>query len=128
MHAISALGMCQFVIGSYPHADQLVEALQGIAGWEDMTTEELLKTGERVTNVRQAFNQREGLKGPFKYPDRMRGVPPKKVGPRAGITFTHEEMYDEYLELWTGIPTTGKPSKAKLLELGLDDIAEVLWA
>ena len=22
---------------------------------------------------------------------------------------------------------TGKPSKAKLLELGLDDIAEVLW-
>ena len=43
MHAISALGMCQFVIGSYPHADQLVEALKAIAGWQDITTEELLK-------------------------------------------------------------------------------------
>ena len=57
----------------------------------------------------------------------MRGVPPKTVGPRAGITFTHEEIYNEYLELMDWDTTTGKPSKAKLLELGLDDIAEVLW-
>ncbi len=127
MHAASALGLCQFVIGSYPHADQLVEALRPITGWDDVTTEELLETGERVTNVRLAFNLREGVKGPFEYPDRMRGVPAKEVGPRAGITFTHEEVYGEYLELMDWDPATGKPSRAKLLELGLDDIAEDIW-
>jgi aldehyde:ferredoxin oxidoreductase len=127
MHAASALGLCQFVIGSYPHADQLIEMLRAITGWEDVTTEELLTTGERVTNVRLAFNIREGLTGPFEYPDRMRGVPPKKVGPRAGITFTHEEVYGEYLDLMEWNAATGKPSKAKLLELGLDDIAADIW-
>ena len=127
MHAISAMGMCQFVIGAYPHADQLVEALKAIAGWEDVTSEELLLTGERITNVRLAFNIREGLSGPFEYPERMRGVPPKEVGPRAGITFTHQEVYGEYLELMDWDAETGKPSKAKLLELGLGDIAAVLW-
>lgn len=127
MHAASALGLCQFVIGSYPHADQLVEALRAITGWKDMSSEELLLTGERVTNVRQAFNIREGLTGPFKYPDRMRGVPPKTVGPRAGTTFTHEEVYDDYLELMGWDKSTGRPSRARLLELGLEDIAEVLW-
>ncbi len=127
MHALSALGMCQFVVGSYPDPGQLVEALRLIAGWEDMSTEELLRTGERITNVRQAFNQREGVRGPFKFPDRMRGVPPKEVGPRAGITFTHEELFNEYLELMEWDTSTGMPSKKKLLELGLDDIAEVLW-
>jgi aldehyde:ferredoxin oxidoreductase len=127
MHAISGLGMCQFVIGSYPDPDQLIEALKAITGWEDITTEEVLKTGERITNVRQAFNIREGINGPFKYPDRMRGVPPKEVGPRAGITFTHEEVFNEYLELMDWDLATGKPSKSKLLELDLEDIADVLW-
>jgi aldehyde:ferredoxin oxidoreductase len=128
IHAASALGLCQFVIGAYPHPDQLVEALQAVTGWDDMTTEELLVTGERITNVRQAFNMREGVWGPFKYPERMRGVPPKEVGPRAGITFTHEEIYDQYLELMDWDTGTGMPSKAKLLELGLDDIAQALHA
>ena len=127
MHAASALGLCQFVIGSYPHADQLIEALKAITGWEDISSDELLATGERVTNVRLAFNIREGIKGPFGYPDRMRGVPPKEVGPRAGITYTHEEVYNEYLELMGWDPVTGMPSRAKLLELGLDDIAQLLW-
>jgi aldehyde:ferredoxin oxidoreductase len=127
MHAMSSLGMCQFVIGSYPDPGQLMEALKMVAGWEDVTTEELIETGERITNVRQAFNQREGVQGPFKYPDRMRGVPPKTEGPRAGITFTHEEMYDEYLELMDWDTATAKPSKAKLHRLGLDEVAAVLW-
>ena len=126
-HAANALGLCHFVIGSYPHADQLIEALKAITGWEDLTTEELIKTGERITNVRQAFNIREGLATPFKYPDRMRGVPPKTVGPRAGITFTQEEILNQYLEEMDWDTTTGKPSKTKLLELGLDDIAAALY-
>ena len=126
-HAASSLGLCQFVIGSYPHPEQLLETLRLIAGWEDITDEELVRTGERITNMRQAFNVREGLTGPFRYPDRMRGVPPKTVGPRAGITFTHEQAYNEYLDLMDWDRETARPSKAKLLELGLGDVADVLW-
>jgi aldehyde:ferredoxin oxidoreductase len=128
LHAASALGLCQFVIGSYPHVDQLVEAMKAITGWDDLTTEEILKTGERITNVRQAFNQREGIVTPFKYPERLRGIPAKTQGPRAGITFTHAEIYDEYMDLMDWDKATGMPSKTKLLELGLDDIAEVICA
>jgi len=127
MHAASSMGLCQFVIGAYPHVDQLLEALRALTGWEEISADELLQTGERITNVRQAFNIREGLQTPFLYPDRMRGVPPKTVGPRAGITFTHEEIYNQYLVEMDWDTKTGKPSKGKLLELGLEDIAQVLW-
>jgi aldehyde:ferredoxin oxidoreductase len=126
-HATNSMGMCNFVLGGFPHIDVLMESLKAITGWDDLTPEELVRTGERITNVRQAFNIREGLKVPFKYPDRMRGIPPKTVGPRAGTTMTEAEIYNEYLEAMDWDIRTGKPSRAKLLELGLEDVAAVLW-
>jgi aldehyde:ferredoxin oxidoreductase len=125
-HAISALGLCHFVMGAYADASQIAEAVRTVTGWSDLDVAEMIETGERVTNVRQAFNVREGLAGPFTYPDRMRGVPAKEVGPRAGITFTHDQIYNEYLGLMDWDRASGKPSKAKLLSLGLDDIAAAL--
>ncbi len=126
-HATNSLGMCNFVLGGFPHIDTLMDSLKAITGWDDITPEELIKTGERITNVRQAFNVREGLKMPFKYPDRMLGKPPKTVGPRAGTTMTEQDIFDEYLEEMDWDKETGKPSKKKLLELGLNDVASVLW-
>jgi aldehyde:ferredoxin oxidoreductase len=121
------MGMCNFVVGGFPDIDTFMESLKAITGWDDLTPEELIKTGERITNVRQAFNVREGLKMPFKYPDRMMGIPPKTVGPRAGITFKEDDVFNEYLEAMDWDFKTGIPSKARLLELGLDDVAKVLW-
>jgi aldehyde:ferredoxin oxidoreductase len=126
-HATNSMGMCNFVLGGFPHVDTLMESLKAITGWDDLTPEELIKTGERITNVRQAFNIREGLKTPFKYPDRMLGIPPKTTGPRAGTTMTEADIFNEYLKAMDWDINTGKPSKAKLLELGLDDVAKVLW-
>lgn len=108
------------------HFDQFLESFKVITGW-DITTEELLKTGERIDNMRQAFNVREGVKLPFKYPDRMMGIPPKTVGPRAGITLNKDEIFSEYFAAMDWDINSGKPSKAKLLELGLDDVAKVIW-
>jgi aldehyde:ferredoxin oxidoreductase len=126
-HATNSMGMCNFVLGGFPHIDTLMDSLKAITGWDDLTPEELIRTGERITNVRQAFNVREGLKMPFHYPDRMMGIPPKAVGPRAGLTFTEEEVFNEYLKEMDWDLKTGKPSKTRLLELGLDDVAEALW-
>ena len=116
-----------FVIATYPHVDVLIEFLNALTGW-DATLEEVLTTGERVANMRQAFNLREGL-NPLEYTvsGRLVGKPPLKAGPLAGVTIDQDAVNREFLEAmdW-GLETT-KPSKKKLLELGLDDVAEELW-
>jgi aldehyde:ferredoxin oxidoreductase len=123
----NAAGICMIVFGDgYGHVDQLVEALRTITGW-DITMDELLKTGERIYNMRLAFNAREGLKVPFEFPERMMGKPPKKVGPRAGITLNKDEMFSEYLEVMGVDLKAGKPGRQRLEELGMKDVAAVLW-
>jgi aldehyde:ferredoxin oxidoreductase len=126
-HVMNAAGCCMIVYGDgYGHVDDFIEAMKVITGW-DLTREELLKTGERIDNVRQAFNVREGIKLPYKFPDRMMGIPPKKVGMRAGITLSEDELFNEYFEAMDWDRNSGKPSQKKLLELGLPDVAQQLW-
>ena len=108
------------------HFDQFMEALQTITGW-DIDKDELQTIGERIDTMRQAFNIREGLTTPWKFPDRMMGIPPKKEGPRAGVTMNADDLFNEYYQERDWDIKTGKPSKAKLLELGLDDVAKVLY-
>jgi len=123
----NAAGICMIVLGDgYGNFDQLMEAFRVITGW-DFTLEEMVKTGARIDAMRQAFNIREGIKTPWKFPDRMMGVPPKQAGPRAGITLKKEELTDEFYTERGWDTKTGKPSKKTLEELGLNDVAKVLW-
>jgi aldehyde:ferredoxin oxidoreductase len=125
--AYNAAGICMIVIGdAYVHVNDLVEAFQKVTGW-DITLEELVKTGARIETMKQAFNVREGIKTPWKHHDRMLGKPPKKVGPRAGATLDEDMLAKEYYEAIGWYTKTGKPSKKALLDLGLDDVAKVLW-
>jgi aldehyde:ferredoxin oxidoreductase len=125
--AYNAAGICMIVIGdAYVHIKDLVEAFRIITGW-DITLEELIKTGARIETMKQAFNVREGIKTPWKHHDRMLGRPPKKVGPRAGATLDPDELAKEYYEALGWDTKTGKPSKKALQELGLNDVAKVLW-
>ena len=97
--------------------------MQAVSGW-DVTIEELLKTGERISNMRHAFNIREGI-NPLEYhiPGRIMGNPPPKDGPLAGVTVDEETLDREYLTAMDWDVKTTKPSKQKLQELGLDDVA-----
>jgi aldehyde:ferredoxin oxidoreductase len=123
----NAAGVCMIVFGDgYGHVDLFVEAMRTITGW-DITMDELLKTGERIYNIRLAFNAREGLKIPFELPDRMMGKPPKQVGPRKGITLNKDEVFNEYLEAMGVDLKASKPGKQRLQELGMADVAKVLW-
>jgi aldehyde:ferredoxin oxidoreductase len=120
-------GMCLFVYWAFPNVDPIAEFMRAVTGWE-VTNEELLKTGERIANIRQAFNIREGLNPlKFKVPDRVIGKPPKKEGPLAGVTIDEETMDREYLAAMDWDLKTAKPSKKKLQELGLEDVAKELW-
>jgi aldehyde:ferredoxin oxidoreductase len=123
----NAAGICMIVIGDgYGHINDLIEAFQTITGW-DIDMDEIQKTGQRIVTMRQAFNAREGIKTPWKFPDRMMGIPPKTEGPRAGITINADEHFNEYYQELGWDIKTGKPGKETLLELGLDDVAKVLW-
>jgi aldehyde:ferredoxin oxidoreductase len=125
--AYNAAGICMIVIGdAYMHINDLIEAFRTITGW-DITKEELIKTGSRIETMRQAFNAREGIKTPWKHHPRMLGLPPKTVGPRAGATLDEKELAKEYYEAMGWDVNTGKPSKQALLDLGLNDVAKVLW-
>ena len=126
-NAYNAAGICMIVIGdAYVHINDLIEAFRIITGW-DITMDELIKTGRRILAIRQAFNVREGLKTPWKHHDRMLGKPPKQVGPRKGATLDEAELAKEYYETMGWDPRTGKPSKQTLVDLGMNDVAKVLW-
>ncbi len=126
-HSLMACGMCLFVNMTLPHVDAMAEFLSAVTGW-DITTEELVRTGERIANLRQAFNIREGLHPrQFKIPGRILGIPPHTRGPLAGKTLDAETMVREYLTLMDWDPETAKPGRQKLISLGLTDIAETLW-
>jgi aldehyde:ferredoxin oxidoreductase len=119
--------MCNMVIGGFPHADAFIELVDAVTGW-GLTREEVDRTGERIANIRQAFNVREGLNMlEFKIPDRIMGNPPKEQGPLAGVTLDKDLINREFLTAMDWDLKTARPSKNKLLEMDLEDVAQVLW-
>jgi aldehyde:ferredoxin oxidoreductase len=126
-HVVSSSGTCLFLYWALPHVHSFVEFMSAVSGW-DFTVEEVIKTGERITNMRHAFNIREGLNPlQYKISGRIMGNPPPKEGPLKGVTVDEETMDREYLTALDWDLKTTKPSKKKLQELGLDDVAKVLW-
>ena len=57
----------------------------------------------------------------------MLGIPPKQVGPRKGLTVDENILCTEYYQAMDWDVKTGKPGKKRLQELGLDDVAKVLY-
>jgi len=88
----------------------------------------LLEAGERISNIRQAFNVREGI-NPMErnFPGRIFGQPPLSEGPTAGKSVDVKPRAVEYFKAMDWDENTGKPSKAKLIEMGMEDVASELW-
>ncbi len=125
-HVVNCSGICSIAFSCIPTVNALPEYLRAITGWE-VTLGELFETGERIGNLRQAFNIREGINSlKYKIPGRVIGDPPLTAGPTAGFTLPEEALDREFLvEMEWDVETT-KPSKSKLKSLGLEDVAEVL--
>jgi aldehyde:ferredoxin oxidoreductase len=56
------------------------------------------------------------------------GKPPLEAGPHTGFTLDTETLQREFLEACDWDQETCRPSRAKLEELGLKDVADVLHA
>ncbi|MFC1991556.1 aldehyde ferredoxin oxidoreductase family protein [Chloroflexota bacterium] len=124
---INAAGLCNFGGFREDSAKYIAEFMSSITGW-DCSMDELLKAGERIDTLRHAFNLREGI-NPLerKVHSRIIGNPPQKEGPLAGVTADIEAQVYWNLGALDWDRVTTKPSKKKLQELGLDDVAEDLW-
>ncbi|OGO31161.1 MAG: hypothetical protein A2Z29_03255 [Chloroflexi bacterium RBG_16_56_11] len=101
--------------------------MRAVTGW-DRSEDELLKCGERIINMRHVFNLREGI-NPLEYKvhPRIVGRPPFREGPLAGVTASLEAQVYWGLGALDWGRVSAKPSRKKLLELGLDDVAAELW-
>lgn len=125
-HATSCLGFCMFGIGFMP-ASAVTDFVNLTTAW-GLTMDDILKAGDRVANIRQAFNIREGITADMhRFPGRVYGNPPLATGPIAGRSFDIDAIRRDYFSARGWDTESGKPSREKLLELGLDDVAKALW-
>jgi len=93
----------------------------------DWTMEDLMKSGERAWNLKRAINIRMGLTAANdKLPKAL--LEPYHEGGAKGFAPDLKGMLAAYYEARGWDLETGKPSKQKLLELGLQDIAKDLWS
>jgi aldehyde:ferredoxin oxidoreductase len=105
----------------------IVGFMNSVTGW-DCSMDELLKSGERIANMRHVFNLREGINPlMWKVHPRIVGKPPQEKGPLAGVTANIEAQVYWNLGALNWDWVTTKPNRKKLLELGLDDVAQELW-
>jgi aldehyde:ferredoxin oxidoreductase len=126
-HVVSCTGTCIFGFWALPDVAAFIEFMNAVSGW-DFTREEIFETGERIANIRQAFNIREGLNPlAYKIPGRIYGHPAPKEGPLKGITVDEDTLYSEYLSAMDWDVKTTRPTRKKLVALGLGDVAKALW-
>jgi aldehyde:ferredoxin oxidoreductase len=126
---LDSINVCQFVWGPSWHLygpNQLVEMARAVTGW-DVSLWELMKVGERRLNMMRAFNAREGFtRDEDVLPPKL--ALPKQGGPSDGMFVDPAELEsvkDLYYAM-CGWDETGVPTRAKLEELGIGWVADVL--
>jgi len=122
---INCLGLCTFttLFGSYP----LKEIIESITGW-DISTDELIKTGLRIQNLRQSFTIREGvIIAENDLPSRVIGDPPFEKGPNKGVTIKYRDFYKGVCKEMGWNPENGYPLRETLRELNLDYVIKDIY-
>ena len=122
----NSIGMCDFV-GAPLNAlemQPLVDYINGVTGW-NVSLFELMKLGERANTLARLFNLREGLTS-------NDDVLPQRLHEGIGNGKLQGEKIDPqqflnarrtYYEMAGWEPETGRPTTAKLAELGIEELA-----
>lgn len=124
------VGLCYFgpAPRSFMQVDEVLTAVRAATGWNELTIEDLLRIGERATNLARAFNVRNGFsRKDDTLPERM--FQPLENGPMAGATMPREEFQqtmDEVYRLKGWNPDTTVPTRDRLRELGIEWVADLL--
>lgn len=119
---MNGLGLCMFtsLTGGLPW----IPLVNAMTGWE-MTDKELLECGERIQDLRSAFNVREGITpADFKPHPRMFGEGDGLLdaGPLRGIVVPIERLRKDYYDAMGWSVETGRLSRARAERLGLAEL------
>jgi len=127
---MDALGLCVF--GYAPRGvmplDVMVQSLNAVTGW-NASLFELMRSAQRGSMVARAFNSREGFSiKDDRLPSRL--FNPKPNGPNSGKKIFEEKDFNRAIEWFYEMigcdPATGRPSRGKLMELGLEWVEDLL--
>jgi len=127
-HIANAAGLCLFGYEFGEPENTIAGFISAVTGWE-RSWEELCVCAERIMAMRQAFNSREGINNRRDWPvhPRIQGIPPQSEGPLKGITIDMDQQVEFHMKELGWDAETCKPTREKLLELDLDDVAKDLW-
>jgi aldehyde:ferredoxin oxidoreductase len=118
----NSLVMCIFATIAPQVQVDLVNAACGL----EWTLDDMMKAGERAWNLKRAINNRMGLTAANdKLPKAL--LEPLATGGTEGYVPDIRAMLDAYYSARGWDPATGRPTKEKLLALGLEDVAMDLW-
>lgn len=124
-----SMQMCSFNTIRYPvHLGMpgtLAKFYNAVAGTK-LSETDCLQIGERIVNLERAFNIREGLTRKDDTLCRRFLEEPMPAGPAKGEVVHLDAMLDDYYEARGWDKRTGVPTREKLEELGLKEVADDL--
>jgi aldehyde:ferredoxin oxidoreductase len=124
---VDCAGACFF--GTQVGADlPLCEWMNAATGW-NLSNDEYLVAAERIHLLRHCFNIREGLNPirDFRPHPRIYGDPPLETGPARKVTIDIDTLAESYYRAMHWDVETGRPDRARLKELGLDDVSRTFY-
>jgi aldehyde:ferredoxin oxidoreductase len=119
MNILNGTGTCLFGALLGVERLPLFEWLNAATGWQRTPTD-YMDIGERVQNLKQAFNVKHGIEPKSnKANPRTFGRPPQSIGANAGRSVAVEAMMRAYWQHFGWDPETGKPGAAILNRWGI---------
>ncbi|MCP4755163.1 MAG: aldehyde ferredoxin oxidoreductase family protein [Proteobacteria bacterium] len=117
-----SLPLCKF---SPLSVTQISAFLSGVTGW-DYSPDDLLLAGDRSMNVKRAINNKLGL---TRADDRIPKICLDALdeGSTAGVSPDMDLLLKDYYQYRQWDWKTGKPTKEKLIEQGMEEIARDLY-
>ena len=121
-----SMEICKYVTRTgliYP--EPLIEMLNAVTGL-DFTADDVYKIGERIINIEKAFNTREGFTRKDDTLPKRFLEEPLPDGPSKGHVCNLEPMLNHYYKLRGWNVENSLPTRAKLEELDLREVADEL--
>lgn len=120
MAVYNPLGVCKFIAKGKVEPQHIADLVNAALGW-DWTADDLLRTGERLLNLKRLINLRLGItRADDTLPQRLLAEP-RPSGGAEGVLPDLESMLEEYYDLrgWT---PDGVPLPERLASLELADL------
>jgi len=119
MNVVNGAGTCLYGALMGARAFPVFEWLNAATGWQK-SPENYMRIGERIQNVKQMFNLKQGVRpANIHMSDRALGRPPLTEGANKGRSIPIEKMVSDYWKVLDWDRETGEPTEKALKRMGL---------